>query len=396
MKWASAISQNPELTEALAQTVKTISDGLGAEPPSLVVAFVSVGYDADLGSVPAILRTNFPDAVIVGCCGAGVIGDGKEVEDRLAVALTAGYLPDVCITPFRVPDEGFPSPDDPPGAWTDMIGVSEEVNPDFLVFMDSFSPPGQALLAGMDFAYPSAIKVGGISSGGTGPNSLVLYLDGEVFRSGAVGVALSGNIKIDTVVAQGCRPLGEAKHVTRCHQNVLLEFGGKPPLHYLNELYSGLSEEDRALVNGNLFLGIAIDPIVALDQGSPGEFLIRNLIGADQQRGILAVGEILHEGQLVQFHVRDSTTSADDLAQQLQRYLAGSSGHSGQAALMFQCNGRGTYLYGRPNFDADLFESSVGKIPLGGFFCNGEIGPVGGSTYLHSYTSSIVIFRQPE
>jgi small ligand-binding sensory domain FIST len=50
-------------------------------------------------------------------------------------------------------------------------------------------------------------------------------------------------------------------------------------------------------------------------------------------------------------------------------------------------------LYGRPNFDTGIFQDHLGGVPVGGFFCNGEIGPVAGTTFLHGYTSSFGLFR---
>jgi len=200
---------------------------------------------------------------------------------------------------------------------------------------------------------------------------------------------------MDTVVAQGCRPTGEPKRITKCQGNILLELDGEPPIAYLQKMYQRLPPRDQTLVSGSLFLGIAIDPLLTLDSIRPGDFLIRNLIGADQEQGILAIGEHLHEGQLVQFHVRDAVTSAEDLQAQLTQHVAGAGRQVPVGALLFQCNGRGMHLYSRPNHDSDVFRERVGSVPIAGFFCNGEIGPVGGTTYLHGYTSSFAIFRNP-
>ena len=113
----------------------------------------------------------------------------------------------------------------------------------------------------------------------------------------------------------------------------------------------------------------------------------------DARRGALAVGEILKEGQTVQFHLRDAETSSHDLDAMLTQYTGDKTPESGAGALLFQCLGRGSYLYGRPDHDTDMFRDKVGDLPLAGFFCNGEIGQVSGSTYLHGYTSSFGIFR---
>ncbi len=132
------------------------------------------------------------------------------------------------------------------------------------------------------------------------------------------------------------------------------------------------------------------------DSPQLGDFLIRNIVGIDAQKGLIAVGEMLKEGQTVQFHLRDSQTSSRDLDAMLEKYVSGQETHASSGALLFQCLGRGAYLYGRPDHDTDMFREKVGALPLTGFFCNGEIGPVGGSTFLHGYTSSFGIFRPKE
>jgi small ligand-binding sensory domain FIST len=124
-----------------------------------------------------------------------------------------------------------------------------------------------------------------------------------------------------------------------------------------------------------------------------GDFLVRNILGVDARSGGLAVGERLREGQSVQFHLRDAEASSLDLQSMLSQYVSDHQPGSEAGAMLFQCLGRGSYLFGRPDHDTDMFREMVGSIPLTGFFCNGEIGQVGGSTYLHGYTSSFGIFR---
>ena len=396
MKWASAISQERDLETALEECAASVAAELGPDAPvSFAVVFASANYEAAPEEVPRILGERFPGAMVVGCSGAGVIGNAQEIEQQRALALTVGHLPGVNITPIRVINDELPSPDEPPDAWSRLLGVSQADNPHFIVLMDPFSMAGEGILSGLDYAFPSATKVGGLASGSGLPGGHALFLGEEVYHDGVVGVALSGDIVVETVVAQGCRPIGELKRITESQRNLLMALDGERPLEYLRDLFQRLSPEDQALVGNNLFLGIAMDPQLELDDVKPGDFLIRNLIGVDHANGFIGVGEFLREGQLAQFHIRDASTSAEDLRRQLSRYMEGTGQASPVGALMFQCNGRGQHLYGRQNHDSDLFTDMVGSIPLGGFFCNGEIGQVSGTTYLHGYTSSFALFRAP-
>ena len=390
MKWASAISELSTIQEALEQCAASIRDQLG-EAPQLAVAFVSPHYQQDYASVGPMLSELLGAEHTFGCSGGGIIGAGLEVEQRPALSVTAAALPGVDIEAFHLDGEKLPDLDAGPDKWTELLGVSEDQEPQFVILADPFSFPVQNLIMGLDFAYPRAAKIGGLASGAQRPGDNALFLDGEMHGSGAIGLALHGNITVDTVVAQGCRPIGDSMRITSSQQNVLVELDGKPPMAVLQDLFRTLSERDRQLMGHSLFLGVVMDEFI--DAPVQGDFLIRNVVGMDQRTGALAIGEMLKEGQLVQFHLRDAETSAQDLTFVLERYAADNRENEVPGALLFSCLGRGEYLYGRPNHDTDIFRDKLGQVPLGGFFCNGEIGPVGGTTFLHGYTSSFGLFR---
>jgi small ligand-binding sensory domain FIST len=208
-------------------------------------------------------------------------------------------------------------------------------------------------------------------------------------------------------VAQGCRPIGQPYCVAEGERNILLELeeqvgaeaalcSGQPrkPLEVLQDLIQSLSEEDRLLAQHSLFVGVARNEFK--QQLEQGDFLIRNLLGVDPRLGAIAIGDRVRPGQRIQFHLRDAQTSAEDLEMLLQRYrrAALDKPTSAAGALMFTCMGRGEGLYGQPDFDSHLFSRYLNNVPLSGFFCNGEIGPVAGSTFLHGYTSVFGIFHQ--
>jgi small ligand-binding sensory domain FIST len=391
MRWASAVSDAASLEEAIASVAENVRAGLAGESADLAVVFVSRHFAPRYAEVPALLRSALPCEILYGCSAGGVIGGGHEVEQRPGIALTAARLPGVSLQPFQLDSESLPDADARPGAWHARLGVAPVPVPQFLLLADPFTFPAERLLEGLDYAYPKSTKVGGLASGASAPGGNALYLGGVVQRAGAIGVALSGNVRVDTVVAQGCRPIGAPLRITRCEGNVLHELDGKPPLQVLQELYERLAEEDRGLMQQALFLGLLTDELDG--EPRPGQFLIRNLMGIDPERGALAVGEELRNGQVAQFHLRDARTSAEDLKAVLGDYVAGDSGGGVRGALLFSCLGRGVHLYGKADHDTEIFRRLVGEVPLGGFFCNGEIGPVGSSTHLHGYTSSFGLFR---
>ena len=394
MKWASAVSAQQNLEGAIEECVSSVRGELGDVTPDLVVAFTSGHFAARYEEVPTMLKERLGPAMLFGCSAGGVIGGGRELEQSHGFSLTVAHLPDVDLIPLRLEGDELPDLDAGPDAWEESLKISNATNPSFLLLIDPFSFPAQNFIMGLDYAFGRSVKIGGLASGGQQRGDNGLFLGDKVYRTGAIGIAMSGNIVVDTIVAQGCRPTGHIMSISKSERNLLQELDGRPPLEVLRELFSSSSEQDQQLMQHSLFLGVVMDDLI--DEPRQGDFLIRNIIGLDGRTGTMAVGEMLHEGQRVQFHLRDAITSAEDLSSLLTRYASEERGRPNEGALLFSCLGRGQYLYGRPDHDTDMFRDKVGSIPLGGFFCNGEIGQVSGTTFLHGYTSSFGIFRPAE
>ena len=391
MRWGSAVSNNASLQGAVEECVSSVLDGLEGLRPDLAFVFLSAAHAAAYGEVPALVRRGLGDCPLLGCSGGGVIGAGREVEGGPGLAIAAAAMPEAELSLFHVENDGLPDQDSPPERWWEVVGSSPDGQPDFVLLADPFSFAADRLIAGIDYAFPGSATIGGLASGAHGPGGNALYVGDEVRTSGAIGVAVAGSVTIDTVVAQGCRPIGAPMQVTSCADNWLLALDGKTPVQALVDIMGRLDESDRNLARHSLFLGVAMDRLN--ETPSMGDFLIRNIVGVDQSRGYLAIGELPSEGQLVQFHLRDAQTSTEDLDAMLNRYSIEHPIYEETGALLFSCLGRGLNLFGRADHDTDMFREKVNAMPLTGFFCNGEIGPVGGTTFLHGYTSSFGIFR---
>ena len=391
MKWASHLSTQNNIEACVDESVEAILSQMDGKSVDLTIIFVSPQFKDKYEDIPKLIRDRISSKHFLGCSGGGIIGGGKEAEQQAAFSITCANLPDVEIQGIHTDTMKLPDQDTAPSVWREWLGVDVEKNPSFIFLADPFSFQGEEFLAGVDFAYPNSSKVGGLASGAQAQGGNALYLNDKIHNNGLIGLALSGNIGMDTIVAQGCRPIGEPVKVSKCDGTLLTGMDGQPPLELLQSVYEGLDENDKSLVQTSLFLGIEMDPLK--DNPQQGDFLIRNIMGVEREIGGIHVGTLLREGQLVQFHLRDKAMSAEDLKLMLTRYKANKNFKNTSGALLFSCLGRGQYLYGKPNHDADMFRDHIGDIPLGGFFCNGEIGPVGKTTFLHGYTSSFGIFH---
>ncbi len=394
MKWASTVSAESVLKNAVGEVTETVRRDLGGQAPDLVVVFASAHHRSAFNRLPALVSAELDARVLIGCSAGGVIGGAREIEEAPGLSLTAAILPDVELTPFHLESDRLPAPSADTAAWENLFGLRATENPRFVLLPDPQTFDTETLVQGLDRAYPHSPKVGGLASGGQAPGANALFLGDRVHRSGAVGIALRGNVELDTIVAQGCRPVGEPMFATRCERNIIWQLDGRRPLDVLQELHPRLSQRDQELARRSLFLGIAMNE--NREEYRRGDFLIRNLLGVDPDSGALAVGGLLTENTVVQFHLRDAKTSAEDLEELLASYQATHSTARPEGSLLFSCLGRGQHLYGTPDHDSKIFRRHLGEIALGGFFCNGEIGPVHGTTFLHGYTSSFGLFRRKE
>lgn len=417
IKWANALSTRPSLEAAITEVVDRVGESLPM-PADLGLVFISSAYASEYSRLMPLLQERLSVRVMIGCGGSGVIGmnaqgQAQEVEGEPALSLSVAHLPNVGVQGFHLTAEDLPDLDSSPDTWVNLIGVSPQEQPQFILLADPFSSSINDLLQGLDFAYPGSNKIGGLASTtAMGVQSGLFYFSEQtpqaksVYREGTVGIALSGNIVLETIVAQGCRPIGQTYRVTKGERNILLELSAqeamgsatadeqsRSPLVVLRDVIQNLSEADRQLAQNSLFIGIARDEFK--QQLGHGDFLIRNMLGVDPRVGAIAIGDRVRPGQRIQFHLRDARTSKEDLKLLLQCQQQRTTNATDPAgALMFSCLGRGEGLYGESNFDSQLFHQYLNNIPLGGFFCNGEIGPVGGSTFLHGYTSVFGICRQ--
>ncbi len=390
MKWISHSAEGADLTRILRDGADAVREGLDGEDPDLVLLFTSPAFQEAHEHIPAAVYEMFSPGCLLGCTASGVIGGGQEQEDRPAVAVLAAKLPGVTVRPFFTDTQDLPDDDAPPEVWRTWIGLPDEHPTHFLLAADPFSTLIDPFLAGLDFAYPRGVKVGGLASGGRRPGDHAVFIDRQCFNSGLAGVALSGDITMDSMVAQGCRPIGDPLTVTGCRGHTILEVNRESPLVYLNRLFGDASEQERELMKSALFIGMRVDDPEHPDRAP---FLIRNLIGADYEKGTLDAGSMIHEGMVIQFHLRDRASAMEDLDRLLQEYDPAVLDPDRAGALMFSCVGRGRRLFGMSNYDSSCLVSRIGDLPVGGFFCNGEIGPVGGASFVHGYSTSFALVR---
>lgn len=366
----------------------------------LAILFASGPHAQELGEIAQTVRAALEPGTLLGVSAESVVAGEFEHERQPALSLFVASMPGTSLHAFsyrQLPHVKDGDADALREA-ARIAGVRRDLRAT-LFFADPFSVPAAAVVSMLSSARTTveglrrAPVIGGMASAGAKPGSNILVLNDQVMRAGGVGLAIRGEIEIDALVSQGCRPIGKPLVVTAAQRNVIKTLGGVKAMDALREIISELDPNDRDLLPNGVFVGRVIDEYKA--RFGRGDFLIRGVLGVDNGSGAIAVGDLVRVGQTIQFHLRDRRTASEDLelllaAQQLQTPPAG--------GLLFTCNGRGTRLFDEQHHDASRIARALTTdpdrpMPLAGYFANGEFGPIGDSSFLHGHTASLALFR---
>jgi small ligand-binding sensory domain FIST len=356
-----------------------------AGPATFGLVFVTPDYAEKAADFLEVVRIYGQVPTLIGCSGVGLVGTAQEQEDGSGFSLLLASFPGVRATavPF---DQDMVETAAGPGYWPEKTGISQAKA--WLVFVNPFSLNVEHWLKQWNEAYAHVPIFGGLAGGAPGdPEAWVFHNDRPV--SGGVALALEGDIAVHSVVSQGCKPIGEPLTVTQAERNVLLKLGSRPAYDVLSDVYKDLTDAEREQAKGHLFAGIAVSEY--LEEYKRGDFLVRNIIGADPNSGAVAINAVPRVGQTLQYQLRDSRVANDELKRLLTAQADFNTIHP-YAGLLCTCHGRGRGLFGDANHDAGLINQFFPGLPVAGLFANVQIGPVGDRSFAHGYTASLALF----
>lgn len=387
MRFASSISGAESVQEAVAELLAPIDRRVTPGMVDLALCFFTSHFRAEAEQIAERIGAMFPSATVIGCTADGTIGLDRELERIPSISLLAGSLPDVVVRPFHIREADLAEAKSP-AHWERLFGVGRESQPAFIALGDPFRVPLHGFVDRINEAFPKAPLLGGVASGAHEPDGNALVLNDAIHTDGIVGVSLSGAFEVAAVVSQGCRPIGKSLVITKGERNVVHHLGGKPALEQLRNVLESLSEEDEQLARQSLFVGRVIDEFKPAF--TRGDFLIHNILGADRKTGSMAIAGYAKVGATVQFHVRDAASADEDLRTLLTKH----AGRDVRGGLLFGCNGRGTNMWPQPGHDVGVLREVFPDLPVAGFFCGGEFGPIGDKNFIHGFTASIALFLE--
>jgi len=380
---AAGVQTDHDPLAAGAKAAAQAADGLGGQPADLALVFASGRYlEAPEALLEGIHSSLAPD-VLIGCGARGVLADGRELELGTAVVVWAATLADgSSANPFMAGCGGH--------ADGELEGMPEIEGTDAAILLaDPHTFATDRALSEFAQRAPEVPVLGGITSARTALNTGALFYGERLIEDGAVGVTLTG-VELLPCVSQGAAPFGREMTITRAQGNLIHELAGRPALEAIERTVSELSPREQALIAQGVLIGIVIDT------GKPsyeqGDFLVRGVLGADRESGAVAVGATVHEGQVVRLHARDARSADEDLRNALADRVRAMEGRSPAGALVFTCNGRGRAMFSVEDHDAAAIRRELGGAPSAGFFAAGEIGPVGGRSFLHGFSATVAVF----
>lgn len=418
LRIAGGLSGHVHPLKAIEEISEQCAQGLNGAPADLVIAFFSPHHVDAARAISYALRRRLKPKLLLGISGESVLGGDREIEQSPGISLFAASLPGVDIHPFRTEMlMNFVTVGDRVAlaAAAGFVPTSRAT----ILLVDPFSVSLNTLIPALSAVRPPPLPgtpraprlpiVGGMASAAQEPGRNVLLLDDQILHDGGVGVTLSGRLRVDTLVSQGCRPVGPPMVLTGGKGQIITSLAGKSALQAISEVVEELDDRGKQLMQrGGLFLGRAVNEYKS--RFGRDDFLIRPILSIDRASEAIAVGDLMRIGQTVQLHVRDAETAHEDLEMLLDKQRL----HEPPAgALLFTCSGRGRRLFETSDHDAgaiarafarprpgeleakggSLVNDTAPSIPLAGFFAGGEIGPLGDDVYVHGHTASAAFFR---
>jgi small ligand-binding sensory domain FIST len=343
---------------------------LAGPPANLGFLYVTDALASELKDILAWFREHTGVPHWVGSVGIGLCAGAREYYEEPALAVMLGEFADDAFRVFGTieSEEALKSARLQCGGRPANFAV---------VHADPRNRELPELIKGLAAKVESGFLVGGLTSSREDD----LQIADTVTQGGISGVLFSDEVVVSTRLTQGCTPIGAKHVVTQAQRNVVVTLDEKPALEVLKEEVGEKLAGDLSRLASTIFAGL---PIAASDTG---DYLVRNLVGVDSGRGLIAIGDLVETGNQLMFCRRDRQSATEDMQRMLTSMKQGLYTQP-RGGVYYSCLGRGANLFGPDSQELKLIASAFGDIPLVGFFCNGEIS----HNRLYGYTGVLTLF----
>ena len=332
--------------------------------------YVSDVFESDLPEILSTLRKESGVPHWTGCVGIGICAMAREYLDEPALAFMVTDFPEA---EFRL----FDGMESRPSGTSLTVGGGR---PAYfaIVHGDAQTPDLPDLVADFAGRMSSGFVTGGISSS----RARNAQIADQIVHGGLSGVAFSERVAIATRLTQGCSPIGPTHRIAEAKNNVIARLDDRPALDVFYDEIGDILSRDLQRAAGFIFVAL---PVKYDDRG---DYTVRNLIGVDIDRKLLAIGEYVEPGQALMFCKRDGATAREDLGRMLAEIGRLAGRRTIRGGLYFSCLGRGESLFGPDSAELRMIQENLGDFPLVGFFANGEIS----HDKVYGYTGVLTLF----
>ena len=384
-------SQERETRQAVEAAGTQALARAGIARADFAMVFFTADHAAQSSALISALSKTVGTDCIVGSSGAGVLTDEGEIEGSAGVAVCVVASDRLIARPFIF--EPLRGNEANLGvSFGDFLAKTQEKNSLMILLPDSYQGNPQPLLTGMArrAGFHPVIGAGSSENGTTGAT---YQLCGDKLATNSVaGAYLSGDFTLRIDITQGCQPITEPMMITKAEGNLIYEINQRPALEVFARLLKGPLAEDIRRAVSVIFVGLPANR--QENSVADGQYLVRNIIGLDAEKGILGVADEVTEGDAVIFTMRDGERAREDLGQMLRRQSEALGDRKPAFGIYFNCCARGNSLYGIPGIDSAYIRQALGDVPLIGMFGGYELAPLGRANHLFAYTGVLALIGE--
>ncbi len=384
----TGFSENQSLEKAAWEAAREALHRVGSRKASALLLFAVGGEFNKWPTVIRKLKALAGTDAVVGNSAYGVLTENIEIEQRPSVTVMALEGPKETFSPFLIPnlqESNFQA----------GVNLARTLR-DFdrqptlaMILPDAFSFQHGPFFDGFESETGFVPFIGGSTSEQGGEEKTFQWMGGRLAFDSVSGVALGHPLEFEIGMTQSCQPLGEPLRVTRSQGNMIFEIDGRPAYDIFLELITQLHFEGTREVFHRLFLGLPLSSFQT--EFVRARYLVRNIMGVNARKGVLACASQVEEGDYVTFALRDPLKAKEDLVLMLQDLRDKAQGREPRFGLYFNCCARGTSLYGTPGEDTALIREYFPQLPVAGFFTFGEMAPVDHVNHLHHYSGILTL-----
>lgn len=395
MIWSgSGLSSRSSTLQAAEEAARSAMSRAGLQRAGLVFCFATTEHAAKYPEMLSVIRKVTGCGNLVGCSGAGVLATDGEIENEPGIAVLVMAGDKATAAPFLVGN--LHARDREAGREVAaLVNPYRQRSSVLVLFPDTLNCNPDELFSGLSDGLGDVPIVGGGAADDGSGKATFQMCGGQVVSNAVAGVLLTGELASSIGVTQACRPIGEVLRVTACEGNVIESLEGRPALEALRAAIGASVSGEFSRLAGSIFLGFPFEDLVMGAAPRRGAYIVRNIIGVDEESGALAVGKPVSRGDLVCFVVRDPLGAREDLKEMLSERSELIPASVPRAGLYFNCCARGAGLYGVQGIDVAFINRAFGSLPVAGFFGFCEIATMAGSARLHNYSGVMTLISEP-